>query len=300
MHEFTKLESVAHYNQLRGVKTLHPLVTMLDLSLAKPMPAQTFQFGVYAVYLKDLECGELLYGRSRYDYQEGTLVFIAPGQILGIQPKVRVFKPKGWALLFDPELIRGTSLGKNIKDYSFFSYDVNEALHLSDSEREIVLDCFSKIQAELQGGIDRHSRTLISSNIELFLNYCQRFYDRQFITRENTNKGILEKFEKLLNNYFDTELPVTHGTPTVSYCAKALHLSPNYFGDLVKKESGTSALDHIQSFLINRAKDRILEPDRSIGDVAYELGFKYPQHFTRLFRQKVGISPVVYKASKKN
>lgn len=300
MQKITKLESVTQYNQLRGVKTLHPLVTMVDLSKAAPMPAQTFHFGLYAIYLKELECGELSYGRSKYDYQEGTLVFVAPGQILGVQPKVKTFQPKGWALLFDPELIRGTSLGRNMKDYSFFSYEVNEALHLSDREREIVIDCFRKIQLELSIGIDKHSRTLISSNIELFLNYCQRFYDRQFITRENVNKGILERFENLLSSYFNSDLPLNNGIPTVSYCAKELNLSSNYFGDLIKKESGISAFDYIRTIIIDRAKDKIFESEKSITDVAYELGFKYPQHFTRLFKQKVGLAPSEYKQAKNN
>jgi len=300
MYNITKLDSVTQYNQLRGVKTLHPLITMLDLSKSSPMPAQTFHFGLYAIYLKELDCGDLSYGRSKYDYQEGTLVFIAPGQVLGIQPKVKTFQPKGWALLFDPELVKGTSLGRKIKDYTFFSYDVNEALHLSDNERKIVIDCFSKIHMELESGIDKHSRTLIASNIELFLNYCQRFYDRQFITRENANKGILERFESLLVNYLKSDLPLEIGVPTVGYCAKALHLSTNYFGDVIKKEAGVSAHDYIKSIVIERAKVSILEPEKSISDVAYELGFKYPQHFTRLFKQKVGLSPYEYKNSKNN
>jgi AraC family transcriptional activator of pobA len=295
MPKITKLDSVTKYNHLRGFKSLHPLVTMLDLSKAVPMPAQTFHFGLYAIYLKELECGELSYERSKYDYQEGTLVFIAPGQVLGIQPKVKTFQPKGWALLFDPELIRGTSLGRMIKEYNFFSYDVNEALHISENERKIIVDCFNKIQFELERGIDKHSRTLISSNIELFLNYCQRFYDRQFITRENTNKGVLEKFENLLITYFNADLQLKDGIPTVSYCAKELNISSNYFGDLVKKESGISALEYIRTSVINLAKDKILESDKSVSDVAYELGFKYPQHFTRLFKLKVGVPPTQYK-----
>ena len=295
MSKITKLDSVAQYNQLRGVKTLHPLVTMLDLSKAEPMPAQTFHFGLYAIYLKELECGELTYGRSKYDYQEGTLVFIAPGQVLGIQPKVKTFQPKGWALLFDPELIRGTSLGRKMKEYSFFSYDVNEALHISDNEKKVIIDCFQKIQFELECGIDKHSRTLISSNIELFLNYSQRFYDRQFITREYKNKGVLERFENLLLDYFNADLQLKNGIPTVSYCAKELNLSSNYFGDLVKKESGVSALEYIRTSVINLAKDKILESGKSVSDVAYELGFRYPQHFTRLFKLKVGLPPTQYK-----
>lgn len=295
MQEIIKLESVTEYNKMRGVKTLHPLVTVIDLSKAQPMPAQTFNFGLYAVYLKELKCGELKYGRNHYDYQEGTLVFIAPGQVLGVQPNVTTFAAKGWALLFHPDLIRGTSLGKHIHEYSFFSYDVNEALHLSEKERQIVLDCFGKIQYELEHAIDKHSKTLIASNIELFLNYCIRFYDRQFITRDNAHKGILERFESLLNNYFSSEKPQSEGLPSVSWCAGELNLSSNYFGDLIKKETGKTAQEYIQSKVIDIAKEKIFEPGKSVSEIAYELGFKYPQHFTRLFKQKVGYTPNEYR-----
>jgi AraC family transcriptional activator of pobA len=297
MDEIVKIDSVAKYNAMRGVPTLHPLITMLDLSQAKPMPAQTFNFGLYAVYLKELNCGELKYGRNHYDYQEGTLVFVGPGQILGVQPGVTSFAPKGWALLFHPDLIKGTPLGKHIQDYSFFSYDVNEALHLSEKERMLVVDCFKKIQYELEQSIDRHSKLLIASNIELFLNYCTRFYDRQFITRDNSNKGVLEKFEDLLNNYFSSDKPQQEGLPSVAYCAEALHLSANYFGDLVKKETGKTAQDYIQAKVIGLAKERIFDIHKSISEVAYELGFTYPQHFTRLFKQKVGMTPHEYRLS---
>ena len=295
MEEIIQLDSIATYNQLRGVKTLHPLISVLDLSKADPMPARTFHFSMYAVYLKELKCGELKYGRSNYDFQEGTLVFIAPGQVLGVQPNVSSFEPKGWALIFHPDLIKGTPLGKHMHDYSFFSYDVNEALHLSEKERQIVLDCFAKIQYEIEQSIDKHSKTLIASNIELFLNYCTRFYDRQFITRDNSIKGILEKFEDLLNNYFSSEKPQNLGLPSVAYCAEALHLSANYFGDLIKKETGKSAQEYIQAKLIDVAKERIYDKEKSISEVAYDLGFKYPQHFTRLFKQKVGVSPNEYR-----
>ncbi len=295
MEEIIKLETVAAYNTLRGAETLHPLVTVLDLSKAKPMPAKTFNFGLYAIYLKELNCGELRYGRGHYDYQDGTLVFIAPGQVMGVPKGVRTFEPKGWALLFHPDLLKGTPLGKHIHDYSFFSYDVNEALHLSDKERQMVLDCFSKIQYELQHSIDKHSKTLIASNIELFLNYCTRFYDRQFITRDNANKGILEKFEDLLNGYYSSGKPVDIGLPSVAWCADALHLSPNYFGDLVKKEGGKSAQEYVQAKIIEVAKERIFDSNKSVSQLAYELGFKYPQHFTRLFKQKTGVSPNEYR-----
>jgi len=295
MDEIIKLETVAAYNKMRGVATLHPLFSVIDLSKAKPMPAQTFHFGLYAVYLKELKCGELKYGRSHYDFQEGTLVFIAPGQVLGVQPNVKTFEPKGWALLFHPDLIKGTSLGKHIQNYSFFSYDVNEALHLSEKERQMVLDCFTKIQYEMEQSIDKHSKTLISSNIELFLNYCNRFYDRQFITRDNAHKGILERFEHLINGYLSSDKPQSLGLPSVAYCADHLNLSANYFGDLIKKEIGISPQEYIQAKVIDVAKERVFDMDKSISEVAYELGFKYPQHFTRLFKQKVGVSPNEYR-----
>lgn len=295
MEEIVKLESVDIYNKMRGVETLHPLVTVIDLSKAKPMVAQTLNFGLYAIYLKELKCGELRYGRNNYDYQEGTLVFIAPGQVVGVQPSVETIEPKGWGLVFDPELIKGTALGKHIADYSFFSYDVNEALHLSEKERQLVMDCFGKIQYELQQSIDKHSKTLITSNIELFLNYCIRFYDRQFITRDNTHKGMLQRFEELLNNYYTSDKSKTLGLPSVAYCASELNLSANYFGDLIKKETGKSAQEYIQSKVIDVAKERIFDPKKSISEVAYELGFKYPQHFTRVFKQRTGLSPNDYR-----
>lgn len=295
MKEIVKLENVAQYNAMRGVSTQHPLISVLDLSTTNPMPAKTFHFGLYAIYLKELDCGELKYGRDHYDYQEGTLVFIAPGQVLGVQPKVKTFQAKGWAILFHPDLIKGTSLGKHIQNYSFFSYDVNEALHISEQEREIVLECFRKIHFELGHTIDKHSRKLIVANLELFLNYCVRFYDRQFITRDLVNSSVIEKFDALLNDYFHLSKSLESGVPTVAYFAGQLHLSANYFGDLVKKETGTSAQDYIQSRLIDVAKERIFDIDKSISEVAYELGFKYPQHFTRLFSKKVGMSPVEYR-----
>ena len=295
MKEIIQLNSIDAYNKLRGVETRHPLVSVFDLSGKRAMPTDTFNFGMYVVFLKELKCGELRYGRNTYDYQEGTLVFIAPGQIVGVQPNAAAAEPKGWVLLFHPDLLTGTPLGKHIHDYSFFSYDVTEALHLSEKERQIVLDCFSKIQFELEQSIDKHSKTLIASNIELFLNYCTRFYDRQFITRDHANKGILEKFEDLLNQYYSSDKPQHIGLPSVAWCAKELNLSSKYFGDLIKKETGKSAQEHIQSKVIDVAKERIFDMDKSVSEIAYDLGFKYPQHFTRLFKQKVGTTPNEYR-----
>lgn len=296
MNTIVHFDTVEQYNRLRGVPTNHPLVSVVDLTKARPMPAQTYQFGLYAIYLKELKCGDLRYGRSKYDYQEGTLLFIAPGQIIGVQPGAVTYEPKGWALLFHPELIRGTALGRLIKEYSFFSYDVNEALHLSVSEREIVVDCFRKIEKETTANIDKHSKKLIASNIELLLNYSTRFYDRQFITRDQANMGMLAKFEQLIHEYYSSDKPRKLGVPTVSYCATALHLSANYFGDLIRKESGITAQEYIQTAIINIARDKMVDVDKSISEVAYDVGFKYPQHFTRLFKQKVGVTPAAYRS----
>jgi AraC-like DNA-binding protein len=252
-------------------------------------------FGFYTIFLKDVKCGDLVYGRHTYDYQEGTLVFLGPGQVAGVNSNGETYQPKGYALVFHPDLIHGTALGRHIQDYSFFGYQFNEALHLSERERKLVLDCFAKIEYELQHAIDKHSKQLIVSNIELFLNYCVRFYERQFITRDNVHKGILERFETLLNEYFQTEKPQTVGLPSVGWCANELNLSSSYFGDLVKKETGKTAQEYIQTKVIDVAKERIFDHNKSVSEIAYELGFKYPQHFTRLFKQRVGQSPNEYR-----
>jgi AraC-like DNA-binding protein len=199
--------------------------------------------------------------------------------------------PKGWGLLFHPDIIRGTSLGRNIRKYTFFSYEANEALHLSQKERQIITDCFHKVDHELHQSIDKHSNTLITNNVELLLNYCMRFYDRQFITRSQVNKDLLAKFEKLLDDYFHSELTQTLGLPTVKFCADRLHLSANYFGDLVKKETGKSAQENIQLKILDIAKEKIFDTSKSISEVAYELGFMHPQHFSRLFKNETGYTP---------
>ena len=295
MDEITKLENISQYNSLRGVETLHPLVSVYELSKMKLIPATRVHFGFYCIFLKEVKCGDMKYGCDYYDYQEGTLVFIAPGQVAGIGNPPGSPHPKGWALLFHPDLIRGTSLGHNIKEYSFFSYETNEALHLSEKERQIIIDCLNKIDHELHQSIDKHSKTLIANNIELLLNYCMRFYDRQFITRSHVNKDILVKFEKLLEEYFHSEMPQTLGLPTVRYCAEKIHLSANYLGDLIKKETGKSPQEHIQLKLMDIAKEKIFDTSKSVSEIAYELGFKYPQHFSRLFKNETGYTPNEYR-----
>jgi AraC-like DNA-binding protein len=296
MEEILKFDTVSQYNDFNRNQTLHPLVGVVDLSKAAPRKLRRLSYGFYTVFLKEIKCGDLRYGCSNYDYDEGTLIFLAPGQVIGSDGE-DYYQPQGLALVFHPDFIHGTSLGRHIDDYTFFSYAVSEALHLSERERQIILDCFSKIRYELEHGVDKHSRKLIASNIELFLNYCIRFYDRQFITRENTVKGILGRFETLVNDFFKSDKPQTVGLPSVAYCANELNLSPNYFGDLIKKETGKSAHEYIQLKLIEVAKEKIFDGTKSLSQIAYELGFKYPQHFTRVFKQYVGISPVEYRSS---
>jgi AraC-like DNA-binding protein len=297
MEQVERIDTVNEYNKYAGVDTLHPLVSVINFDDVAPITHFRRRIGIYAVFLKDIKCGDMTYGCQPYDYENGTLVFVAPGQVYGIDSKGVSIKPSGYGLVFHPDLIAGTHLAKTIKDYTFFSYEVNEALHLSKKERKTIVDCLKKIQEEIEQNIDKHSKTLIVSNIELFLNYCQRFYDRQFITRSTVNKDTLSRFENLLNDYFRADKGIDLGLPTVAYCAEELHLSPNYFGDLIKKETGSTALDYIQSRLIDEAKTRIYDNSKTINNVAAELGFKYQQHFTRLFKQKVGVTPNEYRAS---
>jgi len=297
MEKVIKIESVSQFNNDRAQKTLHPLASVLDHSFSKTVREGRYLSELYIIFLKDVKCGELKYGRAHYDYEDGTLLFIAPRQVFGFEDNGTMIQPTGWTLVFHPDLIRGTHLGKHINEYTFFSYDANEALHVSDAERQIVLECFHKIRCELEHAIDKHSRTLVVSNIELFLNYCLRFYDRQFITRENVHKDVLVRFEGLLNDYFQSNKSQTLGLPSVAYCAEQMNLSPKYFGDLVKRETGKTAQEYIQLKLIDIAKEKILDKSKSISEVAYDLGFKYPSHFTRMFKQNVGQSPNEYRSS---
>ncbi len=288
MYQF---DTIKQYNEFNNHSTLHSLVSVIDFSKAKERTRTKMYMGLYCIALKQVKCGDLRYGNNYYDYEEGTLVFFAPGQILQNEPEGELYQPAGLCLVFHPDLIKGTILAKHFHEYSFFSYQANEGLHLSEKERVVILDCFDKINAELQQNIDKHSRKLIVSNIELLLNYCIRFYDRQFITRETANIGIMERFETSLNRYFfDTNLR-TNGLPSVAHFANELSLSSNYFGDLIKKETGKSAQEYIHLKLIDIAKEKIFDTTKSISEIAYDLGFQYPQYFTRLFKQKTGFTP---------
>ena len=295
MNEITKLDTVQHYCDLFGIEALHPLISIVDCDKMNPIRHGRRLYNLYAVLLKDTDCGTMSYGRSLYDYEKGTVLFAAPGQVMGADDDGKLHQPAGWALVFHPELLRGTPLAQSMNEYTYFSYNANEALHLSEHERQTITECMEKIQAELQYPIDKHSRSLIVDNVKLLLDYCIRFYDRQFITRENLNSDILARFETLLDDYFRSGKPVTEGQPTVQYCADKLCLSSNYLSDLLKKETGESALKHIQQKTLEMAKEQVFGTGKSVSEIAYELGFQYPPHFSRWFKKQTGMTPNEYR-----
>lgn len=296
MEDIIQLDSIDAYNKLYGLTTLHPLVTIVDLTKATRLVNHIrMNYGVYALFLKQGVNCTLKYGRQYYDYQEGTIVSFAPGQLIGVDAEKDEIKQEVYGLLFHPDLIYGTSLGQKISKYSFFSYSQNEALHLSEQERAIVTDCLHKIQLELEYPVDQHSKELLSVNIELLLDYCLRFYDRQFYTREKVNSDILLKFEHLLNDYFRSGEAQKKGLPTVRYFAEKAFLSPGYFGDLIKKDTGKTAQEYIQNKVIDLSKEYLLGTGQNISEIAYSLGFQYPQHLSRLFKKYMGCTPNEYR-----
>lgn len=295
MDKIIKANTIDQYNEMFGFETLHPLVNIVEFNEATVMPKHfIINYGFYALFLKDTKGCDLKYGIQKYDYEEGTVTSFAPGQV--VETTITSQKmPKARGLVFHPDLIKGTSLGKEIRNYSFFSYSSNEALHLSEQEREIFADCLEKIRIELTRPIDTFSKKLIAKNIELLLDYCMRFYSRQFVTREVSNRDVIVKFETLLDEYFTGELPKTQGLPSVKYFADKVCLSPNYFGDLVKKQTGKTAQDYIHSKIIDLAKEKLLGTEDTVNQISYELGFQYSQHFNRLFKKDTGYTPSAYR-----
>ncbi|MDE5988119.1 MAG: helix-turn-helix domain-containing protein [Duncaniella sp.] len=289
------LDSIDDYNKLYGLPTLHPLVTVIDLKQASQAVNHIrVKYGVYALFLKNgVECS-IRYGRRHYDYQEGTVVSFSPGQMIDVEMKRDVVAPDVVGLLFHPDLIYGTPLGDKISDFSFFDYSQMEALHLSEDERGIFLDCLDKIRRELEHPVDHHSAALLSANIQLLLEYLHRFYDRQFIVRHKVNSDIVSRFERELKAYFERDSRADT-VPSVAYFAEKVNLTPGYFGDLVKKETGNTAQEMISRQVVAVAKHRLATSADDISIIAYDLGFQYPQHFTRLFKRLTGQSPRQYR-----
>lgn len=295
MDQIIQLDSIDTYNRLYGLPTLHPLVAVVDLTKATRMLNHVkVNYGIYALFLKNGVNCTLKYGRRNYDYQEGTIVSFAPGQTVEVEMFDNEISPEVYGLLFHPDLIHGTSLGNKIGQYTFLDYAQNEALHLSEKERDIIIDCLHKIEYELDYPVDKHSRSLLNAHIELVLDYCLRFYDRQFCTRAKVNSDILTRFEQLLNDYFNGD-ESKNGLPSVKFFADKICLSPGYFGDLIKKETGRTAQEYIQRKVIEQSKHRLLGSGQSVSEVAYSLGFQYPQHFIRLFKRETGVTPGEYR-----
>jgi AraC-like DNA-binding protein len=291
---------VTTINELHAIagfeKPKHPLVSVIDYSKVNVVNAPesgSFVCSFYTVNFKK-NC-HFMYGRQPFDHQEGTLHCTAPEQIIIFDRKRDTGSSEGWGLYFHPELIRNSNLGKKIHEYSFFSYEENEALHLSEEEKQTLLSILKQMKNEYNTNIDHYSHELIISNIELFLNYCKRFYGRQFITRTNQNKDLIVNFENFLSEYVNSDKLRTIGIPSVKHCAEAMHLSANYFGDLLKNETGRNAQEHIHYFLMEQAKNLLISSEKRINEIAYDLGFEYPQSFSKLFKNKVGLSPTEYR-----
>jgi AraC family transcriptional activator of pobA len=302
MKDIIKIETISETHQFLGLtKPKHPLISVLrigDVLQNLEVDNLRYSLGLYQISLKD-NCPFTIvnYGRNSYDYQEGTMVFTAPNQVLEFKKAETIQDNKGWTLAFHPDLLRKSELGRKMDSFSFFSYALNEALHLSDEERNTVTEIVTKIEKEFSNNIDAHSQTLIISNLELLLNYCVRFYDRQFYTRTNLNQDIASQFEQLLKDYYKQEKQLEFGIPSVQYCGEAMNMSPKYLSDLLRKETGQSTQDHIHRYIIEKAKNRLLNSNESASEIAYALGFEYPQYFSKIFKKKTTMSPNEFRQS---
>jgi len=299
MKDIFHINTISEIHKQIGLEPpLHPLVSIYSHDKLKPnneLAGVPLSINLYQVMFKMCPAGSITYGRNSYDYQEGTLVFMAPGQVVTFEGVDENDMKGGWSLNFHPDLIRRSHLGQHIDEYTFFSYEVNEALHLSDQEKQTIGELKQKIEHEYSLNIDKHSQKLIISNIELMLDYCTRFYDRQFYTRENLNKDTISRFKNTLKNYYNSGKALELGLPSVKYCGEELHLSANYLSDLLRKETGKNAQEHIHHYIVDKAKTNLLSSSESVSQIAYALGFDYPQHFSKVFKKKTGLSPAEYR-----
>jgi len=297
-----RIKSVTQFFEILGrEKPKHPLIGVFDIRELNTYEADAervedlkMSSDLYAIFLKDGSCG-LRYGRNKYDFEEGVLQFIAPHQVVSSNNS-HTASSYGFFLVFHPDLIRNFELGKEIRNYHFFNYSVHEALHLSKKEENILIGIVENLKAELDTNIDKHSQNVLVSNLQLLLNYAQRFYERQFITRTNSSSDVISKVETLIQEFYEQGLQVEQGTPSPEYFAKKVHYSTAYLSDLLKKETGKSTKDHIDEHLIELAKTALAQSNKSIKEIAYSLGFNYPHYFSRLFKKKTGETPNAYRA----
>lgn len=303
MGSILQIKSISEFHKILGLEPpYHPLISVIsdeenfgredfDNSLSNIR----FASQMYTVMFKDNKSGSIAYGRNTYDYQEGTLIFAKPGHVFKTPDKNEMLGKKGWTMLFHPDLLLKSQLATKMNSFHYFSYESNEALHLSNKERTFISHIINQIKTEATQNIDTHSQKLIVYNLELFLNYAIRFYDRQFYTRSNVNLDRIAEFENILNAYFEDGLAKHKGLPSIAYFGTQLNLSPNYLSDLLKKETGKSIKEYLDHYLVARAKVLLLNSNITVSELAYKLGFDYPQSFTRLFRKKTGKSPMQFR-----
>lgn len=289
------LNSIDAYNKLYGLQTYHPLITVFDLKEAKnSVNHVTINYGVYAIFLKNGVNCSIKYGRRQYDYQEGTIVSFSPGQVIDVDMEETVVAPDVTGLMFHPDLIYGTPLADKIKSFSFFDYTELESLHLSEEEKKQFLFCLQQIKQEIEHPVDHHSAALLSATLQVLIEYLHRFYDRQFITRHKINSGIVGAFQRQLKEYYNGNQK-GQGLPSVAFFAEKANLSAGYFSDVIRKETGQSPKDMIAAHVMSEAKHRLATRDWDISRIAYDLGFEYPAHFTRMFKRLTGESPTQYR-----
>ncbi|WP_276481671.1 helix-turn-helix domain-containing protein [Paraflavitalea pollutisoli] len=293
--QYTDIPSIAALHAFfRCEKPRHPLISVVDLAKVdrtERVPDAAYRLDLYSIACKKVE-GSFKYGRTHYDFSEGTLMFTAPNQVLipGIENKVA-----GWAIYMHPDFLHASPKGYELTRYSFFGYDANEGLHISDAEKNVLEECVRNIEKEISNNLDNHSHHLILSNLELLLSYCARFYDRQFLTRVKAGNDIVEKFDRLLDDHFAQDNLVASGVPDVKFFAAQLHLSPNYLSDMLHKYTGKSTQEHIHLKLVDKAKHLLWSTEKPVSEIAFELGFEHPSHFTKLFKNKTGHSPREYR-----
>jgi len=297
-----RIKSITEYHRLTGLpKPEHPLISMINLESIKQLPGgrpMNLVFDFYSISLKRNSNVKFKYGQQQYDFDEGVMFFISPNQLFGIEvEKDAILKRSGWILLIHPDFLWNTPLAKTIKQYEYFSYTVHEALFLSDKEEAMILGIIQQIDHEYRSNIDKFSQGLIITQVELLLNYADRFYHRQFITRKITNHKILDRMEAILTEYFSGDDLTKKGLPTVQYIADALNVSPNYLSVLLKELTGQSTQQHIHDKLIEKAKEKLSVTDLSVSEIAYELGFEHAQSFSKLFKTKTNLSPSEFRHS---
>lgn len=293
MSKILKVRNVDDYCRWLGCVSQHPLVCVINYEEVSPVRHCLGNYNVYGIFFHDEAEIDLAYGCGKYDYKKGTVICVAPGQIGGKEDNGEEVMLTGWALLFHSDILHGTSLEQTIRNYTFFDYRIHEALHMSEEEHDILVSLMTQMKDELQKRHDELQNAILVGYMELMLNFCQRFYNRQFVTRKLENTDVLMRFHALLRHYYETNMQWDLGLPTVQYCADKLCMSANYFGDLIKKTTGETASNYIRQYIIQKAENE-LASGASTSQVAYDLGFDYPQHFSRLFKKYTGLTPTEY------